>query len=55
MKALIASALFIILGISGLQNAAANCADDYVADYHSLYLADISHTPPSPLYAEYNL
>lgn len=56
MKALIASALLIILlGITGLQNAAANCADKYVADYHSLYIADIGHTPPSPDYAEYSL
>ena len=56
MKALIASALFIILEITVLQNAAANCADEYAGDYHSLYLADISHPCPNlDEYAEYNL
>jgi hypothetical protein len=57
MKDSITFALLIILmGIIGLQNAAANCADDYEADYHSLYVADISHPcPNSYTYAEYNL
>lgn len=57
MKALTAFALFIILiGIVGLQNAAANCAGDYWGDYHSLYIADIDHPCPNPnSYAEYNL
>jgi hypothetical protein len=56
MKALIVSALFIILGIMGLQNAAANCAEEYEGDYHSLYVADINHPCPNDYtYAEYSL
>lgn len=57
MKAPINFALFIILlGIMGLQNAAANCTDDYAGDYHSLYIADVYHScPNSYTYAEYNL
>ncbi|MDD1731062.1 MAG: hypothetical protein CG440_1313 [Methanosaeta sp. NSM2] len=57
MKALTAFAfLIILLGIMGPQNAAANCADKYEADYHSLFLADIDHPcPNSYTYAEYNL
>ena len=57
MKALIASALLImLLGIAGLQNAAANCAEEYEGDYHSLYVADINHPCPNTYtYAEYNL
>ncbi|MCU0637083.1 MAG: hypothetical protein MUE87_00430 [Methanothrix sp.] len=57
MKALTAFALLIILlGIMGLQNASANCAGDYWGDYHSLYLADISHPcPNSDSHAEYSL
>ena len=57
MKALTAFAfLIILLGIMGPQNAAANCADEYAGDYHSLFLADIDHPcPNSYTYAEYNL
>jgi hypothetical protein len=57
MKALTAFAfLIILLGIMGPQNAVANCADKYEADYHSLFLADIDHPcPNSHTYAEYNL
>lgn len=56
LKAQITFALFmILLGIMVVQNGAANCADEYVAEYHSLYIADIGHTPPSPEYAEYSL
>mgnify|MGYP003584659916 CR=1 FL=1 len=57
MKAPITIALLvIILGIAGLQNAAANCAEQYAGDYHSLYLADIDHPCPNSYeHAEYNL
>lgn len=48
--------LLFLIGIIGLQSAAANCADEYEGEYHSLYEADISHPCPNPYtYAEYNL
>ena len=57
MKAHIKFALImILLGIIGLQNAAANCAEEYEGNYHSLYVADINHPCPNDYtYAEYSL
>ena len=48
--------IMILLGIMGLQNAAANCAPEYSGEHHSLYVADINHPCPNEdTYAEYNL
>lgn len=56
MKTHFRIAVILLLGIMGWQSAAANCADEYTGENHSLYLADIDHPCPNPHeYAEYNL
>lgn len=50
------SILPILIVIGGVQNAAASCSEEYSADYHSLYVADVDHPcPNSYTYADYDL
>lgn len=56
MKPYFNIAIVLLIGIVGLQSAAANCVDEYIGDYHSLYRADVDHPCPNSYeYADYNL